>query len=253
MPVLVVDIGNTSTSVALYRNGRVTRTCRLDTAKTTPQSVKRMARTVAGEKVVTGAMLASVVPAVNRIWTQALSTVVAGPIAFVHHRLNLGVSLRYPQPGTIGADRLANAVAGVHRYGAPLIVADFGTAVTFDVITQRGYEGGVIAPGMPLVFDYLAERTALLPHLRMHGVRGPWGRSTRQAMLLGAHWGYPGLVRGILHELKSHPDLRRARVVVTGGHADRIGRALGKSAVVDSTLTLYGVGRIYELNFGSQA
>ena len=198
-------------------------------------------------------MIASVVPRADGIWRKALSGMVSGPVDFVTCRHALGVALRYPEPATIGADRLANACGGVARYGTPLIVADFGTAVTFDVITQRGYEGGIIAPGLPLVFDYLAEKTAKLPHLREANARGPWGRTTRQAMQLGARWGYSGLVRAILHELKQNPKLRRSNVVLTGGHGRRIAAGLDKAVVVDPTLTLYGVGRIFELNHGNPA
>lgn len=195
-----------------------------------------------------GAMIASVVPQIDSIWRRTLSSMIHGPIDFVTHRSRLDVKIVYPKPATIGADRLANACGGAARYGTPLIIADFGTAVTFDVVTEHGYEGGIIAPGLPLVFDYLAEKTAKLPHLRDASVRGPWGRSTEQAMRLGARWGYPGLVRGILRELRRHPALRRARLVITGGHGALVARTIEESAVVDPTLTLYGVGRIFELN-----
>ncbi len=251
MSVLVIDVGNTSTTVGLFRCGRVSRIQRLDTRNTTIASIGKIARAVAGQMSVTGAMIASVVPSVDRLWENALRTRVDGPIDFVRHTSQLGVEIRYPQPEKIGADRLANAAAGVHLYGAPLIVVDFGTAVTFDVITRRGYEGGIIAPGLPLVFEYLAEKTAKLPRLRALPARGAWGRSTEQAMQLGARWGYPGLILAILRNLKQHPALRRARVILTGGHASTIAPSLGKSAVVDSTLTLYGIGLIFELNHGT--
>ena len=253
MNILVVDIGNTSTSAGLYTGGVVRRVRRLETRRTRTASIRALVRAIAGAREFDGAMIASVVPRVNQHWASALHGVVRGPVDFVGHRLKLGVAVRYPQPGSIGADRLANACGGVARYGAPLIVADFGTAVTFDVITKRGYEGGIIAPGLPLVFDYLAEKTAKLPQVRAVGARGAWGRSTVQAMQLGARWGYPGLVRAIVSELKKAPALRCARVVVTGGHGPLVSGAIGKSAVVDPTLTLYGVGRIFELNHGMDA
>jgi len=249
--VLVVDIGNTSTSLALYNKGRVGRVVRMDSGETTAARIRQRVRGLGGRRIIRGAMIASVVPRLDAVWNRTLSALVEGPVSFVHHRLKLGVEVRYPRPATIGADRLANASGGIARYGRPLIVADFGTAVTFDIITKTAYEGGIIAPGLPLVFDYLAEKTAKLPRLRDVNARGPWGRSTEQAMRLGARWGYPGLVRGILGELRKHPALRRARVVVTGGHARLVASALGHSAVVDPDLTLYGVGLIFELNHGS--
>lgn len=249
MAILVIDIGNTSVTAGLYRAGRVSRVRYLPTAGVDRKRIRLLVRSIAGRLPLNGAMIASVVPKVDRVWRSVLRELVDGPVDFVRNTLRLGVAVRYPHPQSIGADRLANAAAGVHRYGAPLIVADFGTAVTFDIITKRGYEGGIIAPGLPLVFDYLAEKTAKLPRLRELPARGSWGRSTAQAMQLGARWGYPGLVQAILKELQKQPALKDARVVITGGHGRVLRKALGKSAVVDPTLTLYGVGLIFELNY----
>lgn len=251
MSILVIDIGNTSTSLGRWGADRVSSVRRIPTRHATAVTVRRIIRAMEGKPLFRGAMIASVVPSVNTTWKKALEGLVDGPIDFVRHRSRLGVAVHYPKPASIGADRLANAAAGVHRYGAPLIVADFGTAVTFDIITTRGYEGGIIAPGLPLVFEYLAEKTAKLPRLRELPARGAWGRSTEQAMQLGARWGYPGLVHGILAELQKQPALKKARVVITGGHGNVVRKALGKSAVVDSTLTLYGIGLIFELNYGT--
>lgn len=234
-----------------YTRGRVTRVRRIETARATPSAIRKLARAVLGTRPAAGAMIASVVPRADAVWQEAVSTLIRGPVDFLTHRSRIGVKIRYPRPSTIGADRLANASGGVARYGAPLIVADFGTAVTFDIVTTRGYEGGIIAPGLPLVFDYLAEKTAKLPRLREAPARGAWGRSTAQAMQLGARWGYPGLVRGILTELRRHPALHDARLVLTGGHGRLIAKSIEESVVVDPTLTLYGIGRIFELNHGS--
>lgn len=250
MQILVVDIGNTSTSIARYRRGRVSRVHRLKTAQTDPSSLRRVVSETAGSEPVEGVAIASVVPALDEIWRETMEILFSRPVLFVSNRVTLDVPLRYPRPETIGADRLANAVGGVARYGAPLIVADFGTAVTFDIVTRRGYEGGIIAPGLPLVFDYLADRTAKLPHLSFKKVRGPWGRSTEHAMRLGAQWGYPGLVNSILSHLRQHSELKSARLVLTGGHSAIVSRSLNETAILDPTLTLYGTGRIFELNHG---
>lgn len=244
--VLVVDIGNSSTAIGLYADGRVARACRLDTHRTTPARVAGLIRRVGRGRKLAGAVLASVVPRVNPIWKKSLAGLRS---LWVQHRLHLGVSLSYPRPETIGADRLANACGGVHRYGAPLIVADFGTAVTFDVVTRRaGYIGGLIAPGLPLMFSYLAEKTAQLPHLAPRRVAARVGKSTEEAMQLGARWGYRGMVREILSELRKNPELRRARLVATGGFAGWVVDGLRPRMVVDQELTLYGLGRIFELN-----
>jgi type III pantothenate kinase len=170
-------------------------------------------------------------------------------VIYVSAGVNIGVPITYPRPETIGADRLANACAAAHRYGAPVIVADFGTAVTFDVVeAKRGYVGGIIAPGLMLMFSYLAEKTALLPRIGPALVRGRIGRSTEQAMRLGAKWGYRGLVREILAEIKRKPALRSATVCATGGYARWCLKGSDLSIAVDPHLTLYGLARIYQLN-----
>jgi len=128
-------------------------------------------------------------------------------------------------------------------------VVDFGTATTFNVISaKRGYIGGIIAPGLALMFDYLAERTALLPHLHLKTTRGSVGRSTAQAMQLGARWGFRGLTREILAELVRGLGEKNVHLVATGGNASRIVRGARLGLTVDSDLTLYGLGRIYALN-----
>jgi type III pantothenate kinase len=249
--ILVVDIGNSSTAAGLYQGGRVTRHVRLDTALTNPSRVRALIRRATGGRAIDGAVVASVVPRVNTIWKISIA---GTKCLWVHHRLHLGVAISYPHPGTIGADRLANACGAVHRYGDPVIVADFGTAMTFDVITKRdGYIGGIIAPGLPLMFSYLAEKTAQLPLIRPGRFRGRIGKSTRTAMQLGAKWGYRGMVREILVELLKDPALRGARLVATGGYAGWVVDGLKPRMIVDPSLTLYGLGRIYELNSRREA
>ena len=197
-----------------------------------------------------GAVLSSVVPSVNRMWETCIRWAIPG-VRFirVQHQLNFGIPVTYPKPETIGADRLANACAAVYRYGAPVIVADFGTAVTFDVVSRKdGYVGGVIAPGLPLMFSYLYEKTALLPHIKPGPVRHRVGKSTEEAMRMGAIWGYRGLVREILRELMMDRAEKKAKVCATGGYASWVLRGSGLRIPVDSDLTLYGLGKIFELN-----
>src|SRR5207237_4462826 len=111
-------------------------------------------------------------------------------------KLNLGVAIDYPKPQSIGADRLANAAAVAQIYGVPAIVVDFGTAVTFDIVSERrAYVGGVIAPGLEAMSKFLYERTALLPRISLKEPRRAVGRSTTEAMLSGAVFGYSGLVQ----------------------------------------------------------
>src|SRR5437899_2086157 len=107
------------------------------------------------------------------------------------HKTISGVGIDYPRPETIGPDRLANAVAARHHFGAPVVVVDFGTAVTFDVVNRAGdYAGGIIAPGLAAMTDYLHEKTALLPSIKIREIKRVIGKSTEEAMLIGAVHGY---------------------------------------------------------------
>ena len=247
--ILLIDVGNTSTTFGLWAAGRLLKTGRVPTAWRESACVLAQVRRWLGRREIADAVLSTVVPAVRPLWREVLGALgVAQPLD-VNHRLKLGVKISYPQPSAIGADRLANAAGVVARYGAPAIVVDFGTATTFDVISRKqGYMGGIIAPGLALMFDYLAERTALLPHLHWTPVRGRVGRSTAQAMQLGARWGYRGLTREILAEVTRGLRERPVRLIATGGHAARLARGARLGLTVDMDLTLRGLGRIYELN-----
>ena len=248
--VIVVDIGNTSTSVGLYAGGRVTRRSHGATRGNGLEAVANRLLRASGGRPPDGVAVASVVPAATAFWRKAARRLwKAVDVLEIHHALDLGVGVDYPRPETIGADRLCNASAALARYGAPVIVADFGTAVTFDLVSPEGqYIGGVIAPGLPLMFDYLAEKTALLPRVEWGRVRHAAGKSTEEAIRLGAWWGYRGLVREILSELKARLGWRNVAVCATGGYAKRILSGSGIRSRVDPDLTLYGAARIYERN-----
>lgn len=252
-PVLVVDVGNTSTSIGIYRQGKVLRQARFDTALTSRSLIRHEVLRLLPPKAWQGAMIATVVPTLGPPWKKALQGWIDGPVGLLDHRSKLGLPVTYAKPATIGPDRLANACAGMHRYGAPLIVADFGTAVTFDIVTARGgYVGGIICPGLPLMFSYLAEKTARLPLLKLRRVKPGLGTSTEHAMQLGAQWGYRGMVREVVKELKRLPALRNARLVATGGYAPWVVNGMGLPIRLAPDLTLEGVGRAFLLTFGER-
>jgi type III pantothenate kinase len=152
------------------------------------------------------------------------------------------IGIDYPKPKTIGPDRLANAVAARRRFGAPVVVVDFGTAVTFDVVNRAGdYMGGIIAPGLAAMTEYLHEKTALLPRVRIREPKRVVGKSTEEAMLVGAVHGYRGLVRELIRELKRELRARRLPVVATGGYGELIAAGLPEITAVDPLLTLEGL------------
>ena len=235
---LVVDIGNTSTSLGVYRNGRVVNVQR--TPSTEPALQLR--------KIPERAVIASVKPGVNARWKRFLKEQGVNDILLVNHQVDLGIPITYPKPENIGADRLANACEAAATCGAPVVVCDFGTALTFDIVKKdEGYVGGIICPGLPLMFDYLSDKTALLPHIKPVKTSRVIGKSTAEAMRIGARIGYRGMVREILDELKNELG-RGTKVCATGGFAKWVMQDFDESIVMDPQLTLKGIGRIGELN-----
>ena len=166
------------------------------------------------------------------------------PLHFLTHESPLGMAIDYPEPSQIGADRLANSAGVLSRHGVPAIIIDFGTAVTFDVIsTEPAYCGGVIAPGLGAMSGYLSRKTALLPEIELSEPASAIGKSTVHAMQAGAVFGYRGLVREIIGricaELPGQP-----KIVATGGDAALIARGLTEIDVVDPDITLDGLRQV---------
>jgi len=192
-------------------------------------------------------VVASVVPPKNREVRKAIGCT---KVLWLNSRLKLGVGIDYPAPKTIGADRLANAAAVAALYGYPGIVVDFGTAVTFDIVSEkRNYVGGVIAAGLEAMTNFLHQRTALLPKLSLKEPRSAIGRSTIEAMRAGAIFGYRGLVREIIIRIKTERFPRRkVHIVFTGGYARLIAANLGETVTVDLNLTLEGLRLVANLN-----
>ncbi len=238
---LVVDIGNTSTSLAAANGLKVS--CVQRTPSDTPALGLRA--------VPQRAVIASVKPGVNKQWEHFLRQQGVAEFLWVDHTVNLGIPVTYPRPETIGADRLANACEAAARFGSPVVVCDFGTALTFDIVKKReGYAGGIICPGLPLMFDYLAEKTALLPHIKPLKTAHVIGKSTEEAMRIGAHLGYLGMVKEILSQLKKETG-RTTRVCATGGFARWVFQGWDTPVPVDPQLTMKGLARIATLNRGS--
>ena len=193
-------------------------------------------------------VVSSVVPAKNSAISRAARK--KAKVIWLDWKLKLGVGIDYPKPQSIGADRLANAVAVAELYGFPAIVVDFGTAVTFDIVSERcAYIGGVIAPGLEAMTNFLYQRTALLPRLSLKEARRAVGKSTIEAMLSGAVFGYRGLVREILGRIRAEQFPRKkVYVVATGGYARLIARRLPEIGVIRPHLTLEGLRIVANLN-----
>jgi len=193
-------------------------------------------------------VVSSVVPTRNSAISKGAHN--KAQVLWLDWKLKLGVAIDYPNVGSIGADRLANAAAVAELYGCPAIVVDFGTAVTFDVVSEgRSYVGGVIAPGLEAMTNFLYQRTALLPRLSLKEPHRAIGKSTVQAMRSGAIFGYRGLVREILARIRAEQFSRKKVIVVaTGGYAPLIASQLSEIAVIHRHLTLEGLRIVGNLN-----
>ena len=240
---LLIDVSNSYTKLAFSTRQRIARAVRIPTKELTSAALLRHLQTRAIKAIV----VSSVVPAKNAAIAKAAGAL---RLLFISADCRLGVGVDYPAPKTIGADRLANAAAVAQLYGRPAIVVDFGTAVTFDVVSAEGdYVGGVIAPGLESMTSFLYHRTALLPKLTLREPKSAIGKTTRAAMMSGAIYGYRGLVREIIARISAESFARKkVRVVATGGYAELIAHRLPEIEAVHPSLTLEGLRLIANRN-----
>ncbi len=243
----VVDVGNTHTKWALADDHRILKEHEFPTTKFTEISGRKIPKLNLPERPC-GAIISCVVPqALPGIKACLHSLGIAKPLV-VSSKMNLGIGIRYPKPAEIGADRLVNAVAAVALYGVPAVVVDFGTAITFDVVSsQKEYLGGIIAPGLQVTMDYLHERTALLPQISLTEPKSAIGKDTVAAMRAGVMIGFRGLVREILQaifqEIKSSPST--THVIATGGLSSLVCSKIPEIKHAHPQLTLNGLRLLY--------
>lgn len=240
--ILLFDVGNTHTHVGIATHKKIVRQKNFPTAQWHSRGgIKNLSQFV-GALPIEGTALCSVVPRVTPLIHRYTQREWGTRTVELTAQTVVGIGIDYPKPDSIGPDRLANAIAVADRFGAPSVVVDFGTAVTFDVIDRRGnYVGGIIAPGLSAMTDYLHEKTALLPRIKIREVRAVIGKNTEQAMLIGAVHGYRGLIRELLIEVKKKLGCQRLPVVATGGYARLMARKIPEIASVIPDLTLDGL------------
>src|SRR6476659_361898 len=245
---LLIDVSNSFTKLAFASRSRIGRASKIATSILTAERVTKFLQ---GHDPAT-LVVSSVVPKKNRGIKRAAGN---RKVIWLTSRSRLNIRIDYPNPKSIGADRLANAVAVAKLYGTPAIVIDFGTAVTFDIAApDNTYIGGVIAPGLEAMTNFLYDRTALLPRISLREPRSAIGKSTNQAMLAGAIFGYRGLVREIFQRIIAEKSWSgQVRIVATGGYAKLIARKLPEVDVVHENLTLEGLRLVGRMNTSTRA
>jgi type III pantothenate kinase len=252
--ILLFDIGNTNTHVGLANPKRVVKQINIPTSAWSTGKAETSLKKFVGKNKLEGAAFCSVVPKSTPLVRKTVRDRWNVNMIELAPKTLRGVGIDYPDPKSIGPDRLANAVAVRHCYGEPALVVDFGTAVTFDVVDRKGnYVGGIIAPGLAAMTDYLHEKTALLPKIKIREISSVIGKSTEQAMLIGAVHGYRGLIRGLVAELKRELKTSRLPVIATGGYAELIASKLPEISAVEPNLTLEGLRLVWNLNFTAAA
>lgn len=254
--LLAIDVGNTNVVFALYdgSNRLGLWRCATDKKRTSDEygvwlKTLMALKGIESEKI-DGAILASVVPGVTfnlcrlcRDYFRCEPMVVGDPL------VKLGIQALVDRPDEVGADRLVNAVGAVTVLPPPLIVIDFGTATTFDVVDRDGnYRGGVIAPGINLSLEALNMAAAKLPRVDIGRPAQVIGRNTVACMQSGIYWGYVGLIEGLVARIREEFGEPGMAVVATGGLAGLFTRATAVIERNDEELTLRGLLRIYERN-----
>ena len=268
--LLVVNVNNTNTMLGLFRpaqeqtsmpprfdhmvaNWRVA-TVRSNTADEFGMLFRNL---FAMQKIdmadVKAVVVSSVVPPLDSTLRDAIERYFQTRPVFVEPGVKTGMPVLVDNPAEVGADRIVNGVAAFERYGGPCIVVDIGTAITFDVISERGeYLGGAIAPGVGISAEALYQRTARLPKVDLRRPARVIGTNTVTHIQSGLFYGFIGLVDGLLERIIEEMGGSKPKIISTGGLATMIASGSRYVGIVDELLTLDGMRIIYERNTGAR-
>lgn len=252
--ILVIDIGNTNTSIGIFEKDKLINTYSLSSdIKKTEDEYGISLITILNHHNLTskikGAMISSVVPQLGEVFKGAVEKYLKIKSVNLSYKSKMPIKLNLENNREIGADRIANATAAKIKYNLPAIVIDFGTATTFDIVDENScFVGGIIAPGLKIQAKALSQFTSKLPKLKIEAVNSAIGKNTIDAMLSGIVLGHKEMINGMIKrcsaELKEKPT-----IIATGGYSSVLFNDLDKTIdYVDKDLTLFGLKELYNLN-----
>ncbi len=251
--LVAIDIGNSKVHCGYFREEYLISnwscaSCDFRPAGLFPGKLKKyILQDIKGEKI-EGCIAACVVPDLRDGFTSECMKLFKKELFFVNARMKMDIKIKYENPEELGADRIANAAACHKFYPGDAIIADFGTATTFCVLTGKGeYEGGLIVPGIEMSMKALAEKTALLPEIDLQELSDIVGKTTEDSIRSGIVYGFTELADGVVDRLRKE-SVPGARVIATGGWAWLISRFSRTIKVTDPFLTLNGLQILYEMN-----
>lgn len=249
-----MDIGNSNTVLGVFQGETLLRRWRVHTSRErTTDELGVLVRALFRDAQLdpndlAGVTVCSVVPPIMNTVEEMCRTYLKLEPIVIGPGIKTGLPVLTENPREVGADRIVNAVAAVHLYGAPIVVVNLGTATTVCVVDERGqYTGGVIAPGLRIATDALYERAAKLPRIELSRPKSVIGRNTVHSMQSGVLYGFAGLVDGLIERVETELE-RRVQVVATGGMAELIAEVSHRIGTVNSDLSLIGLRLLWEKN-----
>ena len=252
--LLVIDIGNTNTSLGVFENDDLIHTFSLssDIKKTSDEYGINLYSILNHNGLVTkikGAIISSVVPQLCEIYNNAIEKYLNIKSITLSYKSKLPINLNLKNNKEIGADRIANASAVVSKYKLPAIVIDFGTATTFDIVDKNSnFIGGIIAPGLKIQAKSLSQFTSKLPKLKIEAPDNAIGADTISAMLSGIVLGHRSMIEGMIKRCEAELN-QKATIVATGGYSSVLFEDMDKTIdFIDKDLTLFGLKELYKLN-----
>ena len=248
--LLAVDVGNTQTVLGLFDGDRLVDNWRVATDRSrTGDELVVLLGGLLDPDAVDGICLSTTVPLLLREWERLAGRWAHAPLLAVGPGVRTGIPIRYDDPREVGPDRIVNAVAAKARFGAPVIVVDFGTSTNFDVVSPDGdYVGGVLAPGIETSMDALFARAARLVKVDYVEPPSVIGKTTVGGLQSGLVYGFAGQVDGIVTAIRGELESPNAPVVATGGLAELVATQSTTIGQVDPYLTLEGLRLVWELN-----